>query len=255
MLTGLSIRNEVSADVAAVAELTKAAYADHFYSEEAGPSILEDLRSADALVLSLVAELKGKIVGHLAVSSVTISDGSLNWYGLGPLSVAPEYQGYKVATTLVHHGLATLRGKGAQGCALIGLPAFFARFGFFNHGALRHDGVPREVYVRKLVDGDWPRGEISFHQAYKQLSVVEKDAISEVIVDYNVFGLKMDPTNPVIAGLIEKDIITQNDRGKCLIRVATLAEYDSYLGKVGEHRATELSRAHKNPFLTAVTSR
>jgi len=51
---------------------------------------LRALRAARALTISLVAESEERIVGHIAFSLVTISDGSSNWYGLGPVSVLPE---------------------------------------------------------------------------------------------------------------------------------------------------------------------
>ena len=50
------------------------------------------LRAAEALTVSLVAELDGRVIGHIAFSPVAISDGTQDWYGLGPVSVLPEYQ-------------------------------------------------------------------------------------------------------------------------------------------------------------------
>jgi len=32
------------------------------------------------------------MVGHVAFSPVTLSDGTPGWYGLGPVSVLPAYQ-------------------------------------------------------------------------------------------------------------------------------------------------------------------
>jgi putative acetyltransferase len=54
--------------------------------------IIEALRAAGALTVSLVAEIDGRVIGHIAFSPLTISDGTQYWYGLGPVSVLPEYQ-------------------------------------------------------------------------------------------------------------------------------------------------------------------
>ena len=45
----------------------------------------------EVITVSLVAEMDGRVVGHIAFSPVTLSDGTGNWYGLGPVSVLPEY--------------------------------------------------------------------------------------------------------------------------------------------------------------------
>ena len=54
--------------------------------------VIEALRAAQDLTVSLVAEVDGRVIGHIAFSPVTISDGAQDWYGLGPASVLPEYQ-------------------------------------------------------------------------------------------------------------------------------------------------------------------
>lgn len=46
----------------------------------------------EALTLSLLAELDGRVVGHIAFSPLTMPGGTSGWYGLGPVSVLPEFQ-------------------------------------------------------------------------------------------------------------------------------------------------------------------
>ena len=88
----VKIRNETSADVSAIAELMVAAFRTLAISSHTKHFLIAALRAAKALTISLVAEAEGRIVGHIAFSPVTISDGSSNWYGFGPVSVLPEYQ-------------------------------------------------------------------------------------------------------------------------------------------------------------------
>ena len=91
------IRSETEADVSAIAEVTVAAFKTLEISNHTEQFIIEALRAAKALTVSLVAEVDGRVVGHIAFSPVTISDGTQNWYGLGPVSVLPTYQRQGIA--------------------------------------------------------------------------------------------------------------------------------------------------------------
>jgi len=104
------------------------------------------LRAAGALTISLVAEAGGKVVGHIAFSPVTISDGSLNWYGLGPISVLPAYQQQGIGKALMREGLLRLKALGANGCVLAGDPGYYERFSFRSFPELNHEGVPRRTF-------------------------------------------------------------------------------------------------------------
>jgi putative acetyltransferase len=86
------IRTETTADFDAIAEVTRAAFETLEISNHTEQYIIAALRAAKALTVSLVAELEGRVVGHAAFSPVTISDGTQDWYGLGPVSVLPGYQ-------------------------------------------------------------------------------------------------------------------------------------------------------------------
>ena len=86
MMDKVLIRSETSADVSAIAEVTVAAFKTLAISNHTEQFIIAALRAAKALTVSLVAEVDGRVVGHIAFSPVMISDGSPNWYGLGPVS-------------------------------------------------------------------------------------------------------------------------------------------------------------------------
>jgi predicted N-acetyltransferase YhbS len=248
----LIIRSEKPSDIEAIAEVAKAAFEDYPLSQQTEPATIDDLRADDALTISLVGEVDGRVVGHIAFSIVTISDGTTNWHGLGPVSVLPEYQGRRIGTALVTSGLALLESMNSKGSVLMGLPTYFSRFGFWNHPQLVHEGVPQEVFVAKSLVGLVPSGTVEFHQAFKQLSIIEKDAVADVIIDYAIAGIKVDLADPVIESLIKKEILTETPDGKVMMNPSALAKYDSYLAQVGQFRATEMSRVHKNPILAAV---
>lgn len=161
------IRPETPGDVGAIAEVTVAAFRTLAISDNTEQFIIAALRAADALAVSLVAELGGRVVGHVAFSPVTISDGSRNWYGLGPVSVLPEYQRQGIGSALVKKGLSTLKGLNAQGCCLVGDPEYYKRFGFRNISGLVHEGVPPEAFLALPLSGHTPQGTVVFHDGFK----------------------------------------------------------------------------------------
>src|SRR3989339_1147531 len=140
------IRSETDADVGAITEVTVAAFKTLVVSNHTEQFIIAALRAAGALTLSLVAELEGHVIGHIAFSPVTLSDGTPNWYGLGPVSVLPAYQRQGVGKALIREGLARLKAMNAQGCCLVGHPDYYRKFGFINMPGLVLEGVPQEVF-------------------------------------------------------------------------------------------------------------
>ena len=127
------LRKETAADVEAITEVTTAAFRNHPISNHTGQLIIKALRDANALTISLVAEIDGRIVGHIAFSPVIISDGTKDWYGLGPVSVLPDYQKQGIGKSLVNEGLSLLKNMGGKGCALVRDPNYYKRFGFKNY--------------------------------------------------------------------------------------------------------------------------
>jgi putative acetyltransferase len=163
----LLIRDETPADVDAIAELTEVAFRDMEISQHTEQFIIAALRAAEALTISLVAEMDGCVVGHIAFSPVRLSDGTPDWYGLGPVSVLPELQGQGIGTVLIEEGLSRLKALGAKGCCLVGHPTYYTRFGFANADGLAHEGIPPEVFFALSFDGHLPQGTIEFHEAFR----------------------------------------------------------------------------------------
>lgn len=160
------IRNERESDAEVISEVTKAAFKDHPYSNQTEHFIVNSLRAAGALTVSLVAEVGGKVVGHVAFSPVTISDGSGDWYGLGPVSVLPECQKQGIGKSLIQGGLSRLKALGAKGCALVGDPQYYKRFGFRNLPDLVLDGVPQEYFLALPFDENKAKGVVVFHPGF-----------------------------------------------------------------------------------------
>jgi len=161
------IRSETDADVSAITEVTVAAFKTQEISNHTEQFIINSLRVAGALTISLVAEINGRVVGHIAFSPVTISDGTRNWYGLGPVSVLPEYQRQGIGKALIQEGLSRLKDMNAQGCCFVGHPDYHRKFGFSNMSGLAHEGVPQEVFFALSFDGNTPQGTVAFHEGFK----------------------------------------------------------------------------------------
>jgi putative acetyltransferase len=163
----IEIRDEIKADAAVITEVTVAAFETLEISNHTEQFIIEALRSAKALTLSLVAEVEGRIVGHIAFSPVVVSDDTKDWYGLGPVSVLPEYQRKGIGKALIEKGLSRLKSLDAKGCCLVGHPQYYRKFGFQNVNGLILEGVPQEVFFALSFDGRFPQGEVMFHEGFQ----------------------------------------------------------------------------------------
>ncbi len=141
-----SIRGETEADIAKISEVTAKAFEALAESNNTEQSIIKTLRADKALTMSLVAEVDGRVIGHIAFSPVTVSDGTSDWYGLGPVSVSPEYQRRGVGKALIKEGLSRLEKVNAKGCCLVGHPDYYRKLGFKNTAKLSYEGVPEEVF-------------------------------------------------------------------------------------------------------------
>jgi putative acetyltransferase len=163
----IAIRSETNTDISAITEVTIAAFRTLKISNHTEQFIIAALRNAKALKISLVAELDGRVIGHIAFSPVTISDDTPNWYGLGPVSVLPEYQRKGIGKAMILEGLARLKDLKAQGCCLVGHPDYYRKFGFRNISGLVHKGVPPEVFFALTFDSHTPQGIVTFHEGFK----------------------------------------------------------------------------------------
>jgi putative acetyltransferase len=167
MNPGMIIRNETDADIDAISEVTIAAFESLQISNHTEQFIIEALRAAKALKVSLVAELDGRVIGHIAFSPVTISDGTQDWYGLGPVSVLPEHQRKGIGKALIQQGLSRLKNLNARGCCVVGHPEYYRKFGFRNVPGLVIEGVPQEVFFTLSFGEHTPEGTVAFHEGFK----------------------------------------------------------------------------------------
>lgn len=116
------IRPESSSDTQAIDALTETAFGQR---DEA--DVVEALRASGDIELSLVAEDKRQIVGHVLFTRLQSPDGCL---ALGPVSVVPNRQRQGIGSRLIEEGLRQFHGRRWRGVFLLGEPEYYARFGF-----------------------------------------------------------------------------------------------------------------------------
>lgn len=166
MQPAIIVRAERAADVETISRVTRDAFLVHPHSPHTEEHIITALRESGALSVSQVAETGGEVIGHIAFSPVVVADGSQGWYGLGPMAVAPEWQGHGVGQALVRSGLAAIRELGARGCVVLGEPAFYGRFGFRSRESLWFEGVPAEYFMSLPFGETLADGEVTYAPAF-----------------------------------------------------------------------------------------
>ncbi len=148
------IREEAPGEAAAIHRLNAAAF-----ETDAEAKLVDALRAAGALTLSLVAEADGEIVGHIAFSPVVVDSAGRTSQGVGlaPMAVAPAYQRRGIGGRLVGEGLRRLRDAGHRFCVVLGHAEYYPRHGFArasDFGVRWERPVPDDVFfVRELAPG------------------------------------------------------------------------------------------------------
>ncbi len=162
----LIIRTEVRSDYPGIRQVHLEAFANHPYSHQTEHLIVDALRDAGALTISLVAERENAVVGHIAFSPITIDGEDVRWYILGPVGVLPSLQRQSIGSALVKRGLELLRASGAHGCMLVGPPEYYQRFGFRHDHMMVVQDVPPEVVLCLPFSDGVPPGKVEHHEAF-----------------------------------------------------------------------------------------
>jgi putative acetyltransferase len=160
------IRTETQTDHVAIDEVLGAAFARAPGGGHVERRIVGALRNEGALTLSLVADIDGRIAGHIAFSPVIAGDTAQGWYGLGPLAVAPGDQKHGIGSALVLAGIAELERLRAHGCVVLGEPDYYSRFGFRQLPELVYPDAPGEYFMALPFGDRLARGVVAYHPAF-----------------------------------------------------------------------------------------
>lgn len=162
----ITLRNERPEDIPGINRLTEAAFANAEHSSHTEHFIVDALRRAGQLSVSRVAVEGDTLVGHVALSPVTLSSGVSGWFGLGPISVLPTRQGQGIGSLLMKAALAELQRMGGAGCVVLGDPAYYGRFGFKPQPGLTLPGVPAEYFQALALESTVAQGTVQYHDAF-----------------------------------------------------------------------------------------
>lgn len=143
----ISVRVEEARDYRRVEAITRAAFDYPARIDRGGLAcpyehwMVHELRKRDGIrELSLVAEVAGKLVGHIICSNAIVrtDERELQVLNFGPLSVLPEYQRQGVGKALMNAMLEKASRQGYGAILFFGRPEYYPQFGF---KAAAHYGI------------------------------------------------------------------------------------------------------------------
>lgn len=145
----VEVREERPGDVAAVREVNNLAF-----GQDQEGNIVDALRSNGGALLSLVATLDGRVVGHIMYSPLSVG-GEITGAALGPMAVVPEHQRQGIGSKLVEAGNRKLKDTGCPFIIVVGHANYYPRFGFrpaSTQGIKCEWEVPDDVFMLLVLD-------------------------------------------------------------------------------------------------------
>ncbi|HLO87624.1 MAG TPA: N-acetyltransferase [Nostocaceae cyanobacterium] len=163
------IRSETQLDYETIAEVNILAF-----GRDNEAKLIENIRHTQNYIpeLSLIAELAGKIVGHILFSYIDlVAEQTLPILSLAPIAVHPQFQNQGIGSELVKTGLEIADSKGEALVIVLGHPDFYPRFGFqpaVNYQIESPFPVPEEVFMVKTLRNyqDKYRGKVVYPPAF-----------------------------------------------------------------------------------------
>ncbi|HEU4593816.1 MAG TPA: N-acetyltransferase [Pyrinomonadaceae bacterium] len=167
-----TIREETPEDFEAVRRVNELAFGR---PQEA--ALVEALRVNAEAYISLVAEVEGRVVGHIFFSPVKVesAESARDAFALAPMAVLPEFQSRGVGSRLVREGLEECLKRGHEVVFVLGHPEYYPRFGFEptkRWGISCEFQVPEEVFMLKELRAgalEGVRGEVKYHPEFRKV--------------------------------------------------------------------------------------
>ncbi|MBE0429823.1 MAG: N-acetyltransferase [Thermoleophilia bacterium] len=149
----VTIRHERPEDAASIRFIHEQAF-----GQPAEAGIVDRLRQSCDASLSLVAQSRDGLVGHILFTPVVVEspEHKVTGMGLAPMAVLPDCQGHGIGSALVRRGIEILRERGCPFIVVLGHPEYYPRFGFERasaHGITSQwDEVPDEAFMILALD-------------------------------------------------------------------------------------------------------
>jgi putative acetyltransferase len=144
----IEIREERPDDIAAVRDLNRRAF-----GQDQEANIVDALRNNGVALLSLVAAVDDRVVGHIMYSPLSVGD--VNGAALGPMAVLPEHQRQGIGSKLIEAGNRKLKDAGCPFIIVVGHADYYSRFGFTpasEHRIKCEWDVPDDVFMLLVLD-------------------------------------------------------------------------------------------------------
>ena len=126
------IREEEARDFGAIQRVL-----DEAFEGDVESRLVTELRCRGLVVMGLVAEIDGEVVGHILFSRIRVD--SRDAVALAPMAVKPALQRKGIGSALVLEGLTRCKQAGEKLVLVVGHPEFYARFGFSAKQAAKLD--------------------------------------------------------------------------------------------------------------------
>ena len=140
----VEIREECPDDIAAIREVNRRGF-----EEEQESNIVDALQTNGAALLSLVAIMHDRVIGHIIYSPASVGE-MVEGAALGPMAVLPEHQRQGIGSKLVEAGNRKIRDEGYPFIIVVGHPEYYPRFGFrpaSKYGIKCEWDVPDDVFM------------------------------------------------------------------------------------------------------------
>ena len=165
-----TIRDERPGDELAIHAVNEGAFGQPLEAR-----LVDTLRDAGAVVVSLVAEVDGEIVGHILFSEVHLEPerAGRKLVGLAPMAVAPGLQRGGIGSALIAEGLRRCADLGYAAVVVLGHPSYYPRFGFapaHRFGLRCEFPAPPEAFMAlELSPGglDGAGATVRYHAAFR----------------------------------------------------------------------------------------
>lgn len=165
------IRQEAEKDFDEIYQLVTEAFKTAAHSDGNEQDIVSALRKGKDLVpkLSLVAEIEGKLAGHIMFSKAKVGEDTV--LVLAPLSVIPEYQKIGVGTALVKEGHRIAKELGYWHVLVLGSDSYYQRFGYRpaeQFGVVVPEGIPSDNFMAIKLQEDVKQisGKVAFAKEF-----------------------------------------------------------------------------------------
>jgi putative acetyltransferase len=142
------------------------------FGGERVPTLVEALVAAGDVLVVLVAEVEGVVVGHVQLNRcwVDARERLVDVAVLSPLATDPAYQGRGIGTALVAAAIEAARTAQEPAVFLEGDPGFYGHRGFVAGESLGFGRpsprIPEPAFQVALLDDDLPRGPLVYCQTF-----------------------------------------------------------------------------------------